>query len=115
MPPSTPQFTLRFALAILMPLHIHTASLHEHTIIGCGTAVISTAALLFGNNPLFTGITLYRTCVAYAITACVKVIADAPLHGPWVQLGMTYLLSWGELRHLYSDTDLTPDVCKLTS
>jgi hypothetical protein len=100
---STTQLLLRLALALLLPLWARSTTQDKVW------AVFLMAMLLI--------ISVYQTryAVEFGLIKVVMIVlggtfiasyvADYAIVGPWVRLGMTYLLSWDALWYLFPTTE----------
>jgi hypothetical protein len=102
---STTQLLLRLALALILPPWARSTNQDEIYAV-CLIVIVLT-------------ISAYRTCytvdfnlvkdvtVALCGTFIVSYVADYAVVGPWMRLGMTYLLSWDALLYLFPDDEHT--------
>jgi hypothetical protein len=97
---STAQLLLRLALALLLPLWARSTTKDEMYAV-CLT--ISTYRTRYtADFTLVKGVT-----VALCGTFITSYVADYAVVGPWMRLGMTYLLSWDALLYLFPDNEHT--------
>lgn len=93
MPSSTTQARLQLALTILLPLHIRTAGAIELGVQAFAATLISFLIISYANRSLNVGATRYVLCSFY-ITLLASYVTNLTLRSPWLQLIMTYVLSW---------------------
>ena len=102
MPLSPSQYRLRLALAILLPLYMRIATASAHAVIASAISLITFLLIRYGRRPLDRN-ALSRLITLLTTTYLASSIADKIFRGAWVQLLMTYLMSWHAMRMLLSE------------
>jgi len=107
---STPQYRLRLALITLLPLYMRSANLIELGIVVSAAVLIQafSTMCLVGKEPVRE--TYARVGLSLIVTYLASTFADTFLHGPWMQLLMTYAMSWHALRGFILSRTNSPEV-----
>jgi len=102
MPISPSQYRLRVATAILLPLYMRTATSLAHAVIASAISLITVLIVCYGRRPLDRN-TLSRLITLLITTYLASSISDNMFRGAWMQLLMTYLMSWDAMRMVLSE------------
>jgi hypothetical protein len=102
---STSPLAVRLALALLLPLYMLTTTGFEHFAVRSMWAWISGALMMLTHRtPDFS--LHQRIFATFGGGYMARYFVTRALHGPWLQLLLTYIFSWDALWLLFPDKGL---------